>query len=455
MQSGLGRALSIAAIVAAFLLTPGRPNAAEGDITLLGQLPLPGTTFVTDVWGWVDPQTDEEYAVVGDWFSGVYIVNVTNPAVPYLASSVSGVPGFDVKVWGNYVYTCDGNSSGVDSRIIDITNPNLPLVSLNSFASCHNIAISPGGLMFLEFPGLAIYDLNPDATNPTFLWSDPGGGHDSTPKGNVLYDFRANNGTYIWDITNPSAPVGLDTITDPDINYHHSGDVTVDGNYLFICDELASHPEKDITIWDISGPEPPFEVASITDASATMHNLYIVDNLAYLSFYTSGFKVYDVTDPTTPVLTDEYDTNAQTGEGYEGAFGVYPYAPGGKVYVSDIDNGLFIFHVENTISTPSGVGDTPAPNVASASLRPNYPNPFNPSTTIPYELGAAGHVRITVYDVGGARVRTLVDRAQEAGAHEIEWDGRDDGGGQVSSGVYFYRLTTAGNTSTRQMVLVK
>jgi hypothetical protein len=86
-------------------------------------------------------------------------------------------------------------------------------------------------------------------------------------------------------------------------------------------------------------------------------------------------------------------------------------------------------------------------------LAQNVPNPFRPSTSINYELGRPGAVSLRVYDVQGRLVRELVDGHQDAVAHSVLWDGTDDAGRAVSSGVYFYRLEAPGVTETRRMVL--
>lgn len=85
----------------------------------------------------------------------------------------------------------------------------------------------------------------------------------------------------------------------------------------------------------------------------------------------------------------------------------------------------------------------------------SHPNPFNPSTTISYELPARDHVRLDIYDVAGRRIVRLIDAFQEEGLHRIVWDGRDSNGSQVASGIYFSRLTAGGSTVTRKMVLVR
>lgn len=85
----------------------------------------------------------------------------------------------------------------------------------------------------------------------------------------------------------------------------------------------------------------------------------------------------------------------------------------------------------------------------------NYPNPFNPRTTIRYSLPAAVDVQLVVYDALGRRVRTLVAAGQNAGAHDVSWDGSDDAGRQVPSGVYVYHLRAGSEEVSRRMLLLK
>jgi hypothetical protein len=100
-------------------------------------------------------------------------------------------------------------------------------------------------------------------------------------------------------------------------------------------------------------------------------------------------------------------------------------------------------------------GAKPAPRYAN-SLDQNYPNPFNPTTTIEYSIATPGHVTLRVYNVAGQLVRTLVDEVQSPEqVRPIRWIGLNDSGQSVSSGVYFYKLTSAGFTKTRKMVLLK
>jgi hypothetical protein len=107
--------------------------------------------------------------------------------------------------------------------------------------------------------------------------------------------------------------------------------------------------------------------------------------------------------------------------------------------------------------SPTGVTEPPGrtPHAPVVRLAPASPNPFNPRTTIRYWLAARGRAEIVVYDLTGRRVRTLVSGEMAAGDHETVWNGRDEHGEPVPSGVYLYRLVSGGTVAARHMTLVK
>jgi hypothetical protein len=109
-------------------------------------------------------------------------------------------------------------------------------------------------------------------------------------------------------------------------------------------------------------------------------------------------------------------------------------------------------------------GAAAAPIIASlpddTQLLPNYPNPFNPETWIPYQLANASDVHITIYDTKGMLIHTLALGHQSAGyytgrSRAVYWDGRNSLGESVASGVYFYRLQTDESSLMRKMVILK
>jgi hypothetical protein len=103
-------------------------------------------------------------------------------------------------------------------------------------------------------------------------------------------------------------------------------------------------------------------------------------------------------------------------------------------------------------STPTDTNSGSRPRLA---LRQNYPNPFNPGTTIEYVTETRSYARLTIHDVSGRRVATLVDEFQDAGRHVASWNGRTDRGENAASGVYFCRLTAGRTVASIKLVLVR
>ena len=128
-----------------------------------------------------------------------------------------------------------------------------------------------------------------------------------------------------------------------------------------------------------------------------------------------------------------------------------------RLFADDFVNG-WGWAIDNLMIQP-GATDTEAEAdlPTTFALEQNYPNPFNPTTTIQYRLGETAAVTLTIFDVSGRRVRTLLSgQVQGAGGHRVLWDGRSDGGVSVASGTYLYRLEAGDRfVQTRRMVLVK
>ncbi|GAB4371757.1 MAG: hypothetical protein Kow0042_14660 [Calditrichia bacterium] len=91
----------------------------------------------------------------------------------------------------------------------------------------------------------------------------------------------------------------------------------------------------------------------------------------------------------------------------------------------------------------------------SFALYPNYPNPFNPVTTIAFDLPEESNIKLEIYDITGRRIRILAEGHYPAGSHRVVWDGTDSRGHAVASGVYAYRLTTDTHVATRKLLLLK
>jgi hypothetical protein len=119
-----------------------------------------------------------------------------------------------------------------------------------------------------------------------------------------------------------------------------------------------------------------------------------------------------------------------------------------------MEGNVFIDNVSLTYGTVNSA-DNQWDNPADFDLSPAYPNPFNPQTTIRYAVPEETDVSIVVYDVQGRHVRTVVEKNRTAGSHEILWDGKNDNGEHVASGLYFYRMTAGDFSKTGKMTLLK
>ena len=110
------------------------------------------------------------------------------------------------------------------------------------------------------------------------------------------------------------------------------------------------------------------------------------------------------------------------------------------------------------LTNPTPIGtpvEQPVPVRQTVTLVQNHPNPFNPTTTIAFELPSDARVRLDVFDPAGRHVKSLANTEYSAGQHELQWSGRDDAGQSVASGVYIYRLQSGDTVLSQRMVLAK
>lgn len=123
--------------------------------------------------------------------------------------------------------------------------------------------------------------------------------------------------------------------------------------------------------------------------------------------------------------------------------------------MTDIQDVTLDFWMEMSYVGPLAIGGEIALQPDQFKLHQAYPNPFNPTTTLQYEMGSAGPVSIDVFDVNGRKVRSLFTGIQTPGQHEVRWDAKNDNGRSMSSGVYLFKVNVNGKTHTAKTLLLK
>jgi choice-of-anchor B domain-containing protein len=415
---------------------------AQKSISLVGKLQITGLP-IHDVWGYTDSLTGNRYGLLCASTSGLRVIDLSNLANPTIVGSISGagIRAIDVKTWKNYAYIV-GESLSITGKIIDLTDPTNP-TQVGAFPAGHNITISESGYLYLSVPGIRIFDLNTDPINPVQKYSDNSCiGHDISIVGNRLYDFSDNCGTRIFDISQPDTLVSLGTVPASGM-FHHSGWPSKDENYLFICDELASPSENDITVWDISNLSNPILVDSFADPGAYIHNLYVIKTFAYVSYYRAGFRLFDISDPLNIVLEAEYDTDSTlSGPGYGGNFGLFTLWGTNTILASDEENGLYIFDVSGSIS---GLNDEANPAGNNLSI---FPNPVSGNTTLHYSIEKNEQVEILLYTSQGKLLKSFDEGMKRKGDYTLILSTKE-----FSKGIYMVKLTTEGETKTKRLII--
>ncbi len=164
----------------------------------------------------------------------------------------------------------------------------------------------------------------------------------------------------------------------------------------------------------------------------------VPDYVTGYSIYRNGASYHEISNPQTLSYAD---TDIVIGTTYE-------Y----QIYVQC--NGLYLMAGGTQTVTPTDTDDPSVPILETALLG-NYPNPFNPSTTLSFSLIETSPVELVIFNARGQRVRSLVNRTLSSGMHSVVWDGRDEQGRSASSGIYFYRMHAGKYSSTRKMIMMK
>ena len=340
-----------------------------------------GGTTGSDIWGWHDTQSGNEYALVG-MTNGVAFVDITAPLAPVFLGRLptQTVESFwrDIKVYQDHAYIVADNAAGHGMQVFDLTRLRGQVapqtfsadVVYGDFESAHNIAINEdtgfayavgtdtcsGGLHIIDIT-MAInpmfagcYDLTATHDTQCVVYRGPDADHLSRE---VCISSNGTDNVEIVDVTDKMAPVMLSAETYPQLGYVHQGWLTEDHRFFLLgdeLDELTFGGQTRIHVFDVSDLDAPVYVFAYEAATVTIdHNLYIVGNRVFQASYTSGLRVLEFGDLANEELMEIafFDTfPASDAVDFSGAWSVYPFFPSGTIIVGDRSNGLFILSMQ-------------------------------------------------------------------------------------------------------------
>lgn len=311
------------------------------DLSLFGQ--WNGRSSYGDIWGYTDSTNGKEYALICARGVGLSIIDINDTPFVEVGFVVGCGDTKDVKTYSHYAVIFQDGCHTIIADIADVTNPQvvstIPGGRHNGLVDGHYVYLVGG-----SSSGLVVYSIldpaNPDSVNnySTFNY------HDVAVRNDTMAACIINGiGVDILDLTDKS---NIQLIGQ--FNYSgsgaHNAAFSEDGDFLFIGDEIGSGTHT--RVFDISNLSSINKVADIiVNPNTVTHNSYVKDGHLFIAHYVDGLRVWNVEDPTDPYEVAFYDTHSQSPlSPYEGAWGVYPYFTSGKVIVSDMQTGLYVFN---------------------------------------------------------------------------------------------------------------
>jgi len=387
----------------------------------IGNYEMPNYASVFDV----DVVGTKAYISNGD--EGLWIYDVTSADDPQaeinfnLSSAIRGL-----KVVDSIAYV-----AAEDSPKLHIMNVSIPfnatvLGTFDTAGSAYNVDVV-GNYAYIAgaSPGLQIVDIS-DPTMPVSVGSYEiaTAVKDVKVVGNYAYVAAYGNGVYILDISQPSAPTLVSNF-----DTERAVGVAVDGIFVYVADSYDG-----LRILSIFNPANPVEIIHNTGIDI-VNDVFIYGQYLLVGAAEEGVWVYDISNPAAPEFIETFETPGHV---------LAVKAAEGRIYVSDMYSMTILEFAASSID--ENRQNMPRSYLASYG----YPNPFNASTRISYEIGKRSNVSVTVYDILGQKVETLFSGDIESGRHSIDWNPKD-----LGTGVYFCKIQTDDSQSIQKLTLLK
>ncbi len=338
-----------------------------------------------DSWGWTDTSTGKEYALMG-LDNGTAFVDITDTEnliyLGKLPTATVAISWRDIKVYKDHAFiVSEAAGHGMQvfdlTRLRDVASPPETFdadARYTGFGNAHNIVINEesgfaypvgtarddpfrGGTHFIDIS-------NPKNPIAAGGYADNGYTHDAQVvyyngpdadyAGKEIFIGANESQVVIADVTDKENPVGIATISYPNIAYTHQGWFTEDQRYFFLGDELDEVNlgfKSRTLIFDLSDLDNPvLHETYLGPTSAIDHNGYIKGDNYFLANYTAGIRILDISGVAEKTITETgfFDTYPTTDNAqFDGVWSVFPYFSSGKIVVSDINSGLFIIKKSN------------------------------------------------------------------------------------------------------------
>lgn len=425
------------------------------------------------VWGWVDPQDNKEYAIIGST-DGTYFIDVTIPTAPVVRDYVAGRRDSciwrEFKTYQTYLYAVSDDQSPNSLQIINMTylpdSVHVEYDQNNLVSRSHTIFIDEmNSTMYLNsvylpanggHSNMAVFSLaNPIA--PTLLrrleqdYPSSDNVHDSYVRNDTCYASSSYGGLFIYKLSSGNQFSVIGSLTSYlEQGYNHSSALSADGNTLIFTDEVPANLSlKSLDVSNMSNLTVLDYFKSTASTIATPHNPFIPpgsNTRCVVAYYQDGIQIFDISNPSNVTRTGFFDTapgDCPTcpNPNYSGCWGAYVDLPSGIILASDMQDGLFVLDASAALSVPPVL-----PNEISVDV---YPNPFTNDFDINLSLITGEKISYELTDVLG-KIILKKEVTVSAGNTTLLVDGKS-----LSAGAYMLCVKGDAVSLTKKLIKTK